>query len=42
MKKLLSLLLGICFLAGCSNSVEQISLSGKKFVMQNIFVILQE
>lgn len=35
MKKLLSLLLGICFLAGCSNSVEQISLSGKKFVMQN-------
>ena len=35
MKNLLSLLLGICFLAGCSNSVEQISLSGKKFVMQN-------
>lgn len=35
MKKLLSLLLEICFLAGCSNSVEQISLSGKKFVMQN-------
>ena len=35
MKKLLSLLLGICFLAGCSNAGEQISLSGKKFVMQN-------
>lgn len=35
MKKFLMMLLGICFLTGCSNTVEQISLAGKKFVMQN-------
>ncbi len=35
MKKFLSLLAGICFLAGCSNAGEQTSLAGKKFVMQN-------
>ena len=35
MKKFLIMLLGICFLTGCSNTVEQISLAGKKFVMQN-------
>ena len=35
MKKFLSLLAGICLLAGCSSAGEQISLAGKKFVMQN-------
>lgn len=35
MKKFLMMLFGICFLTGCSNTVEQISLAGKKFVMQN-------
>ena len=35
MKKFLSLLAGICLLAGCSNAGEQVSLAGKKFVMQN-------
>ena len=35
MKKLFSMLLGICFLAGCSNAEEAVSLAGKNFVMQN-------
>ena len=35
MKKFLSLLAGICLLTGCSSAGEQISLAGKKFVMQN-------
>ena len=35
MKKLFSILAGICLFVGCSNAVEQISLAGKKFVMQN-------
>ncbi|MCI7486591.1 MAG: META domain-containing protein [Alphaproteobacteria bacterium] len=35
MKKILSLLAGICLLAGCSSAGEQISLAGKKFVLQN-------
>ena len=35
MKKFLGLLAGICLLAGCSSAGEQISLAGKKFVMQN-------
>lgn len=35
MKKFLGLLAGICLLAGCSSTGEQISLAGKKFVMQN-------
>ena len=35
MKKFLGLLAGICLLAGCSSASEQISLAGKKFVMQN-------
>lgn len=35
MKKLWSILLGICFLAGCSNAEESVSLAGKDFVMQN-------
>lgn len=35
MKKLFSILAGICLFVGCSNAGEQISLAGKKFVMQN-------
>lgn len=35
MKKLFSILAGICLFVGCSNACEQISLAGKKFVMQN-------
>ena len=35
MKKLFSILAGICLFIGCSNAGEQISLAGKKFVMQN-------
>ncbi len=35
MKKLFSMLLGICFLAGCNNAEESVSLAGKDFVMQN-------
>ena len=35
MKKFLGLLAGICLLAGCSSAGEQISLAGKKFVLQN-------
>ena len=33
MKKLFSILAGICLFVGCSNAGEQISLAGKKFVM---------
>ncbi len=35
MKKLFSMLAGICLLAGCSNAEESVSLAGKNFVMQN-------
>lgn len=35
MKKLFSILAGICLFVGCSNAGEQISLAGKKFVLQN-------
>ncbi len=35
MKKLLSMLFGIFVLVGCGNAEGQVSLAGKKFVMQN-------